>query len=79
MKNLNHIYLLTAVMIFIIVSCNNNHDKEVIKDCPASYELKGGDTVNIITCHGKQGKWVPSISNNLQDTIYYKNDTIIEK
>ena len=78
MKNLKHIYFLTAVMTFIIVSCNNQ-DKEINNDCSGSYELKGGDTVNVIDCHGKQGKWVPSISNKLQDTTYYKNDTLIEK
>lgn len=79
MKNLKHIYLLIVVMTFITVSCNNNQDKEANEHCPSSFELIGGDTVNIISCHGKQGKWVPSISNKLQDTTYYKNDTIIEK
>jgi len=79
MKNLKPIYLLVAVLTFIIVSCNNNSGKEAIEDCPSSYELIGGDTVNVITCHGKQGKWVPSISNTLQDTTYYKDDTIIEQ
>jgi hypothetical protein len=79
MKKLKHIYLLTAIISFIIVSCNNNHDKEADENCPASFELKGLDTVNVITCHGKQGKWVPSISNDVQDTTYYRNDTIIER
>ena len=78
MKNLKHMYLLTAAMTVIIVSCNNQN-KEANEHCPSSFELIGRDTVNIITCHGKQGKWVPSISNKLQDTTYYKNDTIIEK
>ncbi len=78
MKIIKPIYLLIAVIIFIIVSCNNNQNKEASEDCPASYELIGGDTVNVITCHGKQGKWVPSISNTLKDTTYYKNDTIID-
>lgn len=76
MKNLKPIYLLLAVMAFIKVSCNNQN-KEVNKDCSGSYEFIGLDTVNVIDCHGKQGKWVPSISNKLQDTIYYRNDTII--
>ena len=79
MKNVKPIYLLTAVMTFIIMSCGNNQNKDANEHCPSSYELIGKDTVNVITCHGKQGKWVPSISNKLQDTIYYKNDTIIEK
>jgi hypothetical protein len=78
MKNLKPIYLSLAVMAFIMVSCNNQN-KEVNKDCSGSYELKGRDTVNVIDCHGKQGKWVPSIGNKLQDTIYYRNDTIMEK
>jgi hypothetical protein len=77
MKNLKPIYLLLAVMAFIMVSCNNNQNKEVNEDCSGSYELKGRDTVNVIDCHGKQGKWVPSIGNKIQDTIYYRNDTII--
>lgn len=78
MKGLKHMYLLTAILPLMVVSCKNQ-DKEVDKDCSGSFELKGRDTVNVIDCHGKQGKWVPSISNKLQDTIYYKNDTIIEK
>lgn len=79
MKNLKPIYLLAAVMAFIMVSCNNNQNKEVNNHCSSSYEFIGRDTVNVIDCHGKQGKWVPSISNKLQDTTYYKNDTIIAK
>jgi len=77
MKNIKAIYLFTALMTITIVSCNNSQDEEANEDCPASYELMGGDTVNVITCHGKQGKWVPSISNKLADTIYYKDDVII--
>lgn len=76
MKN---IYLLAAVITFIIISCNNNQDKKANNDCLKSYELIGNDTVNVISCKGKQGKWVPSASNKLQDTTYYENDQIIEK
>jgi hypothetical protein len=79
MKKLKFIDLLVVVMTFIMVSCNNNQNKEVNNHCLSSYEFIGLDTVNVIDCHGKQGKWVPSISNKLQDTIYYRNDTIIEK
>lgn len=77
MKKVNPIYLLAAVMTFIMASCNNNPNKEA-ENCSGSYELVGRDTVNVIDCHGKQGKWVPSMSNKLQDTVYYRNDTIIE-
>jgi hypothetical protein len=79
MINLKLTYLLTAVITFIIVSCYNNHDKDVNKNCSSSYELIGGDTVNIITCRGKQGKWIPSKSNKLEVMTYYKNDTIIKQ
>jgi hypothetical protein len=79
MKNLNTICFLTALMIMISVSCNNNPNKAPNDNCQSSYELIAGDKVNVISCHGKQGKWVPSKSNQLQDTTYYKNDTIIEK
>lgn len=79
MKHLKQICVLTAIMTFIITSCNYKQGKDGNENCPSSFELKDGDTVNIITCRGKQGKWVPSSSNKLQDTIYYKNDTIIEK
>lgn len=72
-------YLSATVMTFIIVSCNSNQINEANEHCPTSYELIDGDTVNVISCRGKQGKWVPSTSNKLQDTTYYKNDTIIEK
>ncbi len=79
MKKLKTIYLFTTVMTFIFVSCNNNLNKKANDDCSTSYELIGGDTVNVISCKGKQGKWVPSASNKLQDTTYYENDQIIEK
>jgi hypothetical protein len=79
MKNLKPIYLLTAVMILIGVSCKNDQNKAANNNCQSSYELIAGDTVNVISCQGKQGKWVPSKSNQLKDTTYYKNDTIIEK
>ena len=79
MKSVKHIYLVATLMTFVIVSCNSNPDKKANEDCAGSYELVGGDTVNVINCHGKQGKWVPSSSNKLQDTTYYKDDAIIEK
>jgi hypothetical protein len=38
------------------------------------------DTVNRIDADGrKQGKWIPSPMNNLKDTVYYINDSLIKK
>lgn len=76
------ILVIISTINFVIKSIefrNYKQGKDGNENCPSSFELKDGDTVNIITCRGKQGKWVPSSSNKLQDTIYYKNDTIIER
>jgi|GEM_PF-2399568 len=79
MKTLKLIYFFTALVPFIIAACNNNQDKKTNNDRSGSFEVKGNDTVNVINSQGKQGKWVPSVSNKLKDTTYYRNDTIIEK
>ena len=60
-----------------IISCTSPVAE---KENTISYELSaiGKDTVNIIDTNGKQGLWIPSPSNKLQDTVYYKNDSIID-
>ena len=71
-------YLVSAVLLVILtLSCT---EKEKTADCgPSSFELnQKGDTINLILCGLKQGKWVPSTSNTLKDTVYYRNDTLLE-
>lgn len=75
------IFRFTKIVVFtvfttFIVSCTSPVAE---KDNIISYELSaiGKDTVNIIDTNGKQGLWIPSPSNKLQDAVYYKNDSII--
>ncbi|MES2763743.1 MAG: hypothetical protein V4677_16125 [Bacteroidota bacterium] len=70
--------LLAASVIIAVMVVSCNAPEEEIKNYPSSFELTPkGDTVNIINHYGKQGIWVPSLSNKLKDTVYYRNDTII--
>lgn len=67
-----------AVILLTGFSCNDNAEKK----CMGSYEFippNLTDTVNLKDCNGwKQGKWIPSSTNNLKDTLYYHNDTIVQ-
>ncbi|MES2515846.1 MAG: hypothetical protein V4580_16955 [Bacteroidota bacterium] len=67
----------SAVVTTAVISCSTiPADAET--NYPSSFELTPtGDTVNKLDHYGKQGKWVPAISNKLQNTTYYRNDTII--
>lgn len=69
-----------ATVLLIGVSCNNSTESE--KKCLASYEFlpqNFKDTVNLVDCNGwKQGKWVPSPTNKQKDTMYYRNDTLVQ-
>ena len=71
-KCLNPLFFLT-----LLVSCSS----DPIKKCNTSFEVNVADpkdTVNKIDCDGlKQGKWIPSPSNKLEDTLYYRNDTLV--
>jgi hypothetical protein len=67
----------------ILTSCSNNNSAlENESNFIQSYELGGAnmrDTVNMVDAHGwKQGKWTPNLINKLKDTVYYRNDTIIQ-
>lgn len=42
-----------------------------------SVEVIKGDTVNLTNEMGKQGKWIPTRDNKLKDTVFYRNDTLI--
>lgn len=72
-KCLNGLFFLT-----LLASCSSDPAK---KSCHASYEINvknPADTLNKIDCDGlKQGKWIPSPSNKLKDTVYYHNDTLV--
>jgi hypothetical protein len=74
-----HTMLLAAFVLLMtaVVSCSTAPaDSET--NYPSSFELTTtGDTVNRLDHYGRQGKWAPGISNKLQDTTYYRNDTII--
>jgi hypothetical protein len=66
-----------VLLVILNLSCI---EKEKPADCGlSSFELnQKGDTINLTYCGLKQGKWVPTSSNNLKDTVYYRNDTLLE-
>lgn len=63
-----------VLLLLLSISCSN----EPTKKCSSSYEVSPAkDTVNRMDCGLKQGIWVPTPSNKLTDTLYYRNDTLI--
>lgn len=74
------IYISLFSILFLIQSCHDDEAKTVKSKCFGSYELVGSnkDTVNILDCDKrKQGVWIPSPTNDLKDTLIYRNDTVI--
>jgi hypothetical protein len=75
MKNLT--FILVAVSAFIISSCG--HEETPKKDLPSSYEINmKGDTFNVIHEGLKQGMWIEKHDGKI-DTVYYRNDTLVNK
>ena len=82
MKNL--IYFIVFTILVVIGSCTNQEHKQ---KSMKSFQIYKGDTSNIMDEKGlKQGKWyifklasngVP-MNNTPLDTLYYRNDTIID-
>lgn len=64
-----------VLLLVLSVSCNNEEPR---KKCARSFEVNVTnkmDTINRKDCDGlKQGIW---ISNQLKDTVYYHNDTLV--
>ena len=89
MKNLLNIFIIVSIYFILYAYSNSsstsNEKKEKLGRSSIIYK---GDTCNVTDENGfKQGKWytfklasngVPMDHNPL-DTLYYKNDTIIEK
>jgi hypothetical protein len=79
MKLIRQLNLIAFVtLLALTVSCNNNSKEKHCDVFSYEFNLKG-DTVNLIDCNGKQGIWIPNHLNKLQDTVYYKNDSIINQ
>jgi hypothetical protein len=76
-----HKLLITIILTIVIVACQNPTINTKDSYIPASYEISAGskyDTINVLdTEKRKQGIWVPSPTNDLKDTLLYRNDTII--
>lgn len=71
-------YFIVIAMILGLVSCQRTAENKT--KCYGSYELVGPhqDTVNLLDCDKrKQGKWIPSPTNDLKDTVFYRNDSVI--
>ncbi len=69
--------LLSIICLFVLLcmSCSqSSHSQRGVK----SFEIIKGDTFNLLDAMGKQGVWVPSITNKLKDTVIYRNDSIIK-
>jgi len=77
--------LFSVCILFILFSCENiNSDKnEKNTRSGGSFELFGKDTANITDMNGqKQGIWysykITSSGREFTDTLFYKNDTLVE-
>jgi len=85
MKKTNAYILSSSLIIFF--SCNFlKKEKEVWpppRNKSVSYEIVDGDTCNRLIYGYKQGKWFiredQSYNGMILDTVYYRNDTVIEK
>lgn len=76
MKKQKQLFVLFITM--VMTACHNENAEQ--KKCYASYELVGTeeDTVNLLDCDKrKQGIWIPNVTNDLKDTLLYRNDTVI--
>lgn len=75
----NQLLYFGGFLVLFGISCNQDHNT-LCKG--AQYELHPPnlhDTVNVVDCNGlKQGKWIPSTTNDLKDTVYYL-DGVIKK
>lgn len=61
-----------AVSLIIATSCTH-------KPGTIDVYVIGKETCNMTDENGKrQGKWVPNYNNDLKDTVYYKDDSIIK-
>jgi hypothetical protein len=60
----------------LLNSCrNNSEEKNKRMECAGeTYEVFSMDTLNVMDCHGKQGIWIPRYSNDLKDTVFFKNN-----
>lgn len=75
-----HNSVLILFLILICTSCGQKQDKESIANFSSSFEISPEndlDTINIIVNGLKQGKWVVK-KNDIKETVYYRNDTLIE-
>ncbi len=75
------IFVVAYFFIFFLACRNSNSGESGYKSLELirSFEMYGTDTVNITDRQGrKQGKWIPSVNNKSKDTVYYRNDSIIQ-
>lgn len=73
----------SALMLFLILvcmSCGQKQDNESTTNFSSSFEISQEnvlDTINVTVNGLKQGKWVVK-KNDKKETVYYRNDTLIE-
>lgn len=75
-----HNSVLILFLILVCTSCGQKQDKESTANFSSSFEISPEndlDTINIIVNGLKQGKWVVK-KNDIKETVYYRNDTLIE-
>ena len=79
MKSLNLLIISTIVFCTSCADTVEKSDIELSQMPNQSFETNGHDTINMVDQNGlKQGLWRPSPTNNLKDTVIYRNDTIIK-
>ena len=68
--------------VFLLIASCDSHppQKEVEWQTMEIFTIDGKyDTVNRVDAQNrKQGKWIPSPLNDLRDTVFYENDSLIK-
>jgi hypothetical protein len=69
-----------TVLVFVFTGFSCEPQEEVQKNLPCSFELSatGRDTFNIVYNGLKQGMWIEK-HDGKKDTVYYRNDTLVDK
>lgn len=79
MKSFTLFFIVTIIFCY---SCADTTEKSVVESSTLpnhSFDTNGRDTINLVDQNGlKQGVWKPSPTNDLKETVIYRNDTIVK-
>lgn len=80
LESINYTSLVMMFLLLVGISCSQKHDDESTTNFSSSFELDSEnslDTINVTVNGLKQDKWVVK-KNDTKETVYYRNDTLIE-